>query len=146
MSDETWGPPRRARQFDLTLEADPAVLSSVRAQVAGWLRDHRWPERRIGEVVLAVNEAITNSILHAYHGPGGPIALSAEVVVPFPGMGTATFAVRDRGRWRGRNPQRDDPGHGMAVMRGLMDEVRIDTGADGTTVVLSTPIVALTST
>ncbi len=125
------------------LDAVPAVLSSVRASVTRWLWEHHWPERRTTEMVLAVNEALTNSVLHAYGGVGGRVALSAELVVPFPGMGTATFVVRDWGRWR--RQQRAEPGLGLAIMRDLMDEVSIDTGAAGTTVVLSTPIVALRS-
>jgi serine/threonine-protein kinase RsbW len=145
MSDETRGSSRGGQHLDLVLDADPAVLSSVRARVADWLQQHRWPEQRTGEVVVAVNEAITNSIQHAYGGLGGRIALRAEVTVPFPGMGIATFSVRDRGRWRHQRPPRDGPGHGLKILRGLMDEVRIDSGAAGTTVVFCTPVVALRS-
>jgi anti-sigma regulatory factor (Ser/Thr protein kinase) len=143
MSDRTRGPSHRARRLDLVLDATPTALSSLRARVAHWLREHHWPERRTEEVVLAVNEAVTNSILHAYDVIGGRVALSAEVVVPFPGMGTATFVVRDWGQWRGQ--RRTEPGLGLVVMRELMDEVKIDTGAAGTTVTLSTPVVALRS-
>jgi anti-sigma regulatory factor (Ser/Thr protein kinase) len=144
MSDETRGSSPRARHVDLVLDAVPAVLASVRERVTHWLREHHWPERRTQEMVLAVNEALTNSILHAYDdGVAGRVTLSAEVVVPFPGLGTATFVVRDWGRWRPQ--QRAEPAFGLALMRGLMHEVKIDTGAAGTTVVLSTPVVALTS-
>jgi hypothetical protein len=63
------------------------------------LRECRWPQDRIGEVVLALDEVVTNSVVHAYGGAGGRFGLSAEVVVPFFGMLTATFAVRGWGRW-----------------------------------------------
>jgi serine/threonine-protein kinase RsbW len=144
MSDETHGATRYARYLTLMVEADATALASVRAEVTGWLRQHRWPERRIAEVVLAVNEVITNSVLHAYRDLGGPVTLDAEAVVPFPGMGVATFTIRDRGTWRTTDADRGGPGYGLVVIRDLMDDVRIDTGSAGTTVVLSTPTVALT--
>jgi anti-sigma regulatory factor (Ser/Thr protein kinase) len=144
MSSETRGPPHRERHLDLVLDAAPAVLSSMRAHVTHWLREHHWPDRRIAEMVVAVNEAVSNSVLHAYaDGGGGRVALTAEVLVPFPGLGTATFVVRDRGRWR--RPQRAEPGFGLALVRDLMDEVTVDTGAAGTTVRMSSPVVALRS-
>ncbi|WP_214402776.1 ATP-binding protein [Pseudonocardia lacus] len=141
MSDEIREPSHRAQRLDLVFDADPTELASLRARVTDWLREHRWPEPRIDDVVLALNEAVTNSVEHAYAGTGGRIVVTAEVAVPFPGLGTATFAVRDRGRWRHRPPE--ESGHGLAVMRDVMDEVRIETGAAGTTVTLSTPVVAL---
>jgi anti-sigma regulatory factor (Ser/Thr protein kinase) len=141
MSDQTREPSRRVWPLDLVFDADPVLLSSMRARTGDWLREQRWPEDRIGEVVLALNEAVTNSVVHAYDGAGGRVRLTAEIVVPFPGMLTATFVVRDWGRWRHRRG--GEPGYGLEVARKLMDEVRIDTGAGGTTVVLSTPIVAL---
>jgi serine/threonine-protein kinase RsbW len=143
MSDDTRGSSHRVRHFDLVLDATPAVLSSVRACVTHWLREHHWPERRTHEMVLAVNEAVTNTILHAYGDVGGRVALRAEVVVPFPGMGMAIFVVQDWGRWR--RQQSPEPGLGLALMRDLMDEVRIETGAAGTTVMLSAPVIALRS-
>jgi serine/threonine-protein kinase RsbW len=143
MSDRTREPSRHVWPLDLVFDADPVLLSSMRTRTSDWLRAHRWPEDRIGEVVLALNEAVTNSVVHAYDGAGGRVRLSAEVVVPFPGMLTATFVVRDWGRRRRRRG--GEPGYGLVVARELMDELRIDTGAGGTTVVLSTPVVALRS-
>jgi anti-sigma regulatory factor (Ser/Thr protein kinase) len=140
MSDQTREPSRRVWPLDLVFDADPVLLSSLRSRMSDWLREQRWPEDRIGEVVLALNEVVTNSVLHAYDGAGGRVGLSAEVVVPFPGMLTATFVVRDRGRWRHRRD--GEPGYGLQLVRELMDEVRIRREPEGTTVVLSTPIVA----
>lgn len=140
MSDQTREPSRRLWPLDLVFDADPVLLSSMRARMSDWLREHRWPEDRIGEVVLALNEVVTNCVVHAYDGAGGRVGLIAEVVVPFPGMLTANFVVRDWGRWRHRRG--GEPAYGLQVARGLMDEVRIDTGPGGTAVVLSTPIVA----
>jgi two-component sensor histidine kinase len=142
MSDRTREPFRRVWPLDVVFDADPVLLSSMRARMSHWLREHQWPEDRIGEVIMALNEVVSNSVVHAYGG--GRVGLSAEVVVPFPGMVTATFVVRDWGRWR--HPQDGEPRYGLKIVRELMDEVRIDTGAGGTTVVLSAPIVALRST
>jgi hypothetical protein len=46
----------------------------------------------------------------------------------------ATISVRDRGSWR--DPRGENRGRGIPVMREFMDEVKIDSGEDGTIVEL----------
>jgi len=79
-------------------------------------------------VVTAVNEAVSNSVLHAGALASEPIAVEVTTA------GSAvTATVGDRGVWRS-NPQ--SSGRGVELMRLLMERVSITTAQDGTTVVL----------
>jgi two-component sensor histidine kinase len=90
------------------------------------------------DIVLAINEAVSNSIEHGY-GIGaedpagaGTVELRGEIADHH-----VTFTVRDKGVWR---PPVDDPkstrGQGIRLMRACVDQVTIDATDEGTTVVL----------
>ena len=67
------------------LNADPKLLRAVRGLVRGYLESWSFPEDRVLEVVLAVDEACTNAMRHAYNNePGNRLALrlrSAETCI-----------------------------------------------------------------
>ncbi len=52
----------------MRIASKPRLLQSVRATVRTFLKCHGVPEDRLDELVLAVDEACTNSIRHAYSG------------------------------------------------------------------------------
>lgn len=54
--------------LELKLVSDPAVLPDVRDQVRDWTSDHGWSEHQIGEITLALDEALSNVIRHGYGG------------------------------------------------------------------------------
>jgi serine/threonine-protein kinase RsbW len=54
----------------LELRTDPRLLRSLRSLVSCYLDSFGFPENRCQEAVLAVDEACTNSIRHAYQGCG----------------------------------------------------------------------------
>jgi anti-sigma regulatory factor (Ser/Thr protein kinase) len=78
---------------------------------------------------VAVGEAATNAIVHAY-GPA-PERFLVEATADQQGI---RVAVRDRGRWRASRRTRG--GRGTEIMRAFMDKVDIMPDADGTTVTL----------
>lgn len=57
-------------QMDVHLEmrSDPLLLKSIRSLISCYLERFGFPEERRQEAVLAVDEACTNSIRHAYQG------------------------------------------------------------------------------
>lgn len=55
--------------FRVDVAADPRLLSAVRALVRSYVMACGMPKGRVDDVVLAVDEACTNSIRHAYGGP-----------------------------------------------------------------------------
>lgn len=52
--------------FELALRSDPALLSAVRRLVRQYAEDQGVGRDKLNEVVLAVDEACTNAIRHAY--------------------------------------------------------------------------------
>lgn len=52
------------------------------------------------------------------------------------GTRRVTFTIRDRGRWRTPTDGVTTRGHGVRLMRACAEDVSIDHGPDGTTVVL----------
>ncbi|MGB3437167.1 MAG: ATP-binding protein [Actinophytocola sp.] len=125
--------------LDLVLAADWVSPSVARAEVRTWLRTNGWTTPLVDDLVLAINEAVSNSIEHGY-GIGaddpagtGTVELRGEITDHH-----ITFTVRDRGVWR---PPVDDPkstrGQGIRLMRACVDKVTVDYSDEGTTVVLS---------
>lgn len=117
--------------FEVRPAAVPTAASLVRDRLGRWLAALGWPEPDADDVVLAVHEAVTNSIEHGYAGrEPGDVVVTGHVV----DRGTRVhLTVRDHGRWR--TPS--DPGYrgrGLHVMRGCMACVEVHGGTDGTVV------------
>jgi anti-sigma regulatory factor (Ser/Thr protein kinase) len=101
--------------FELELRSAPRVLCDVRDRVRDWTRACGWSEQQIAEIVLAVDEALTNVIVHGYEGREDQrILFGARCVCSPDGRAGVEFRVRDWGR-------QVDP----ASIRGrALDEVR----------------------
>ncbi len=130
---------------DIAVPALRGNLPGVRRRVREWLAAVGCPDEAAEEVLLAVNEAVSNAVEHAYppEGPVGPVEVRARVepVDPArPGRGRRVrVRVRDRGRWRPDVHDRSDllrqRGRGLVVMEGLMAEVvLVHDAASGTEV------------
>ena len=124
--------------LDLVLAADWISPSVARDKVRTWLRAAGWTAPHIDDLVLAINEAVSNSIEHGYgvaeDSPAGDgtVELRGEISDHH-----VTFTVRDHGTWR---PPVDDPtstrGQGIRLMRACVADLTVDVSDDGTTVVL----------
>jgi serine phosphatase RsbU (regulator of sigma subunit)/anti-sigma regulatory factor (Ser/Thr protein kinase)/anti-anti-sigma regulatory factor len=123
----------------------PAVrdsLAPMREAFTGWLDGFRPVEDDRLRLTMAVSEAITNAIEHAYPaGRAGPVWLVA-IVLP---DGFLEVNVADRGRWQEPGTDDDDRGHGLLVIGQLADEMEVQhpphsaiepSGARGTTVMI----------
>lgn len=88
-----------AASFELEVTSDPQNLPRLREDVREWILARGWSERQAGELVLALDEAVTNVIRHGYDGrPKQRILVSAEVVSdPQEGEGVE-LRVRDYGK------------------------------------------------
>lgn len=139
-----------AQTLDLVLAADWISPSVARDRVRAWLRANGWSPAHTDDLVLAVNEAISNSIEHGYEiGPEDPATLDTVEIhgaihrAP-DGSRHAELTIRDTGNWR---PPSDDDhttrGQGLRLMRACVDHLTIDGDANGTTVTLhSRPVPA----
>lgn len=129
-------------QLDVVLSAGWVAPSLARERVEAWLRAHRWPPAQLEELVLAVSEAVSNSVEHGYRvpydavDPQETVDLRMRLAVADDGFRQVEFVVADRGRWREPDTTASSRGHGMLIMRSCTDELVVDSSPDGTTVVL----------
>lgn len=117
---------------ELTLPAEPESVVLARQMVRGITDALGWDEEVRNDVAIAVTEACTNAVLHAYPDGGGEYDVRAWVEPE-----RLVVAVRDRGQ--GIAPRVVSPaaglGLGLPLMLAIGDEVSIASDADGATVV-----------
>jgi anti-sigma regulatory factor (Ser/Thr protein kinase) len=124
------------------LRPEWSAASLARERVTRWLDALRWPPAQGDDLVLAVNEAVSNSVEHGYLvtpddiDVPGSIRVEARLVPGLHHTRSAVFTVRDGGRWR--EPRADDPhrGHGLHIMRSCVSELSIETTRLGTIVTM----------
>ncbi len=123
------GPPLGALQ--LTLPAKAASVPLVRHRLRVWLNENvpEFDDVARYDLEVAWSEACTNVIRHAY-GPGDA-AFQASAARE---GNAVSLQVRDTGQWR--PPRGQHGGRGIALMRELCDEVRVDRRSEGTTVIM----------
>jgi anti-sigma regulatory factor (Ser/Thr protein kinase) len=115
--------------LELERPARPGVLAGIRQAIDHWLRGHSIDREVATEIMVAVNEACSNAIAHAY-GPGrGTFNVRLERA-----EGSVEATVVDQGHWRA--PRGEDRGRGLKIMRAAMDDVDVKTDRDGTEVVM----------
>lgn len=120
----------------LAMPARPESLAGVRERVTNWLASLGTPKERVGDIILVVNEACSNSIEHAYLGDvAGAIRVSADV-----DSQSICITVEDFGRWKTDTSNTDvSRGRGLALMRAMSSHVGLHTNTSGTRVSLSFP-------
>jgi anti-sigma regulatory factor (Ser/Thr protein kinase) len=123
----------------LELTSDAGVLSGVRDQIHDWALPRGWSNVQAAEVSLAVDEALTNVIRHAYGSrPGQPIELDlCSVVDPTHGEGLEV-RIRDYGKQvdpaqiRGRSLDEVRPGGlGVHIIHAMMSAVSYEQAPGG---------------
>jgi serine phosphatase RsbU (regulator of sigma subunit)/anti-sigma regulatory factor (Ser/Thr protein kinase) len=109
--------------------AERRVLADVRRLLRRWLRARGASDEETYDIVVACQEACANAIEHAYRPGRETFELDAGYQ-----DGCVRVTVRDRGQWRA--PRGTNRGHGVPLMRALMDFIDIQHTEDGTLVVL----------
>lgn len=119
--------------------AQAPELAPIRVEVRRWLRQLDLTDDAQDGVVIAVDEAVTNTVGHAYD----PEAMDGVVELTF---WTETSAlcieVVDHGVWREPAGRPGSGGLGMALMQRLVPTVLIRHDARGTRVLLRHPLPA----
>ena len=115
------------------LPAIPGSVPRLRRNLLEAISGRGFDEDAVG---LAVTEALTNAVRHAYPGSQGPVTLSVQqsadrlvVVVADEGIGARSFTARS-GSDRGT-------GMGLPLLHELCASVRVDPGNSGTTVTMA---------
>lgn len=128
----------------VTLPAVPVSASLARDQLRRWLRALRWPPGQLADILLAVNEAVSNGIEHAYRATvPGLIEVEGRLLHDSPSGRRVEVSVRDRGSWRPPSAAAENRGRGIPLMRACMDQVAVDGTDDGTVVTLLSRAVPL---
>jgi PAS domain S-box-containing protein len=116
-------PPRWHREVD----AEPAVVAELRRGVAEFARGHGAGEDAINDMTLAVSEAVTNAIIHAFVGrERGRVALTAEA-----GEDCVLVRVLDDGRGMTPHPESPGLGLGLTMMASMATRCDIREGPSG---------------
>lgn len=124
------------RALQLTLVSEAGELRRLRAAVRAWCADDRWSENQIGEIVLAVDEAVTNVIRHSYLGAADQrIEVEVRSLGEIPGV---EIRIRDFGpqvdpsAFRGRALDDIRPGGlGLHLMRAMMSSIAFQPAEGG---------------
>jgi anti-sigma regulatory factor (Ser/Thr protein kinase) len=116
-------------QLRLTLPADPRVLADMRRTLRRWLRVRGAGDQDILEITLAVSEACTNAVEHAYSPV--PAQFSVDACTE---NGDVRIVVRDTGQWR--SPRGTNRGRGLKIIESAMDEVTVEAAPSGTEIVM----------
>jgi anti-sigma regulatory factor (Ser/Thr protein kinase) len=119
--------------LELTVPARPENVAVVRHAMGGLGDAADVSDQVLADIKLAVTEACTNVVVHAYPNGEGPLGVRAGVEDEI-----VTIVVVDRGR--GITPRPDSPGLGLGLplIATLADSLELGTGEAGETEVRMT--------
>ena len=113
------------------MPARPGQLPGLRRALREWLALAGVGGDDAASVQIAIGEATTNAVEHAYaDDETGLVRLNAQLGAD----GELFVQVMDGGRWRQPSAEAGQRGRGFALMRSTMDEVDVQQGSAGTTV------------
>lgn len=117
--------------------AVPEQLTAIRHQLAGWLTPLQLTDEETADVVLAVDEAVSNAVDHAY---GSDESGRVELTL-WTEPGTLSIEIVDHGHWVAPDghPQHDR-GRGIPLMNNMVESVLIHFDKRGSRVLLRQPI------
>jgi serine/threonine-protein kinase RsbW len=117
----------------LTIPAKPEYITLGRLALTGIARMREFDQETLGDLKLALTEACTNSVRHAYDAGGGLVEILYElhgdrlvVEVADEGAGFAPDADE-----RFEDDDLSEGGLGIAIIKTLADEFEVVTGDNG---------------
>ena len=122
------------RLVRLTIPAKPEYITLSRLALAGLSRVRAFSEETLADLKLALTEACSNSVRHAYGDGDGHVDISFELlddrlIVEVSDDGTG-FELED-GSGDGVGDELTEGGLGIAIIRSIADEVEITGGPGG---------------
>ena len=117
-----WRQPVPLAPLDIERPAEPGAVGTLRRAFSDWLEGVgiALGDRQLAE--LAIVEAVTNAVEHAYP-PGGPGTVRLEAAVS--AQGFLQTRVSDTGRWRVPDVTAADRGQGLSVAVQLAVELQV---------------------
>lgn len=121
---------RPADPLRIEVPATADRLALIRRQLLGWMEPIGVPGDVGADIVLAVNEAATNCVEHAYRGSGdGTVVIEAAL-----DDGRIVVCISDHGEWRTPSTAPTTRGRGLPIIRAIGDGVEVRRSVSGTTV------------
>jgi serine/threonine-protein kinase RsbW len=122
------------RVVRLTIPAKAEYISLSRLALAGLSRVRTFPDETLADLKLALTEACSNSVRHAYENGEGHVGISFELlddrlIVEVADDGTGFELEEANGA--GGGEELSEGGLGIAIIRSIADEVEIGGGPDG---------------
>jgi serine/threonine-protein kinase RsbW len=120
----------------LTIPAKAEYITLVRLALSGLSQSRQLPDETLGDLKLAVTEACSNSVRHAYReGREGSVEVVYELhadrlVVEVSDEGEG-FTVSERAPEPGDDGALPEGGLGIAIIRELADELELGPGDGG---------------
>jgi serine/threonine-protein kinase RsbW len=107
---------------ELTLPARPENVAVIRHVLGAFASSLGLDEELVDDLRLAVTEACTNVVRHAYpDDEPGPIDLTIT-----PARDALRVVVADRGRGLGPSPDTKGPGLGLPLIAAIVDSLEIE--------------------
>jgi serine/threonine-protein kinase RsbW len=127
MSDGT-----AVREVRLTIPAKPEYITLCRLALTGISRFRELSEETLSDLKLAITEACSNSVRHAYADGDGSVDIRYQLH-----SDRLVIEVADNGEGFDPHPAESDEddlaegGLGIAIIRSVADELEIGPGSDG---------------
>jgi anti-sigma regulatory factor (Ser/Thr protein kinase) len=123
-----------AVSFEATIPGTPLGVRVLRREMAGLAEDCGMDSAGVADVRLAVTEAATNAVVHAYERAGGELRVTAATH-----DGELAIVIADTGA--GLAPRSDSPGMGvgLAVIASIVRRLDIVSRPDGTEIRMAFP-------
>jgi serine/threonine-protein kinase RsbW len=112
---------RDVDRLELRLDPSAEAVRQARQAVAAFAKSHGIADP--DDVALAVSEAATNAVVHAYRGPDDRGDLRIVACARETGL---VVVVRDYGVGMSPNPDSPGPGLGLSVIGAVAAEVNIE--------------------
>ena len=119
------------RAIRLTIPAKAEYITLGRLALTGLARLREIPEETLGDLKLALTEACSNSVRHAYENGDGTVEICYELHAD-----RLVVEVVDRGQGfdpaeRGSSDELAEGGLGIAIIQALADEFEIEGRTNG---------------
>jgi len=120
--------------FEATVPGTPLGVRALRREISGIAEECGMDATGVADVQLAVTEAATNAVMHAYATTTGDVTVTAAVH-----EGELAIVIADTGG--GLVERSDSPGLGvgLSIIATVADEMRITSNAGGTKIHMSFP-------
>jgi anti-sigma regulatory factor (Ser/Thr protein kinase) len=111
----------------LTLPARPENVAVIRHVLGAFAEALQLPDSVVEDLRLAVTEACTNVVRHAYAaGAPGPVEISLR-----PDDDVLEVVVADRGRGVGTSMDAEGPGLGLPLIAAIAEDVKVERAHGG---------------